>query len=82
MGLIQMTNAESPIRQLGGRGVLRGVWSPASRRRRGPVALRPRLSPGVPCRGWIGYGAGRDGGCQGQGERADRDRHIREAKSD
>ena len=40
-----------PPRQLGGRGVLRGVrreYRAASRRRRGPVALRPRLSPGVP----------------------------------
>jgi len=27
---------------------LRGVLAPTSRRRRGPVALRPRLSPGVP----------------------------------
>ena len=30
-------------------------WSPASRRRRGPVALRPRLLPGVPCRGVYDY---------------------------
>ena len=40
--------AEPPVRQLGGLRVLRGVLNPASRRRRGPVALRPRLSPGVP----------------------------------
>ena len=51
MGFIHMTHAESPVRQLGGRGVLRGVKREHVRRRggqRGPVALRPRLSPGVP----------------------------------
>jgi hypothetical protein len=31
----------------GGLGDLRGVWKRASRRKRGSVALRPRLSPGV-----------------------------------
>jgi hypothetical protein len=35
------------LRQLGGRGSFEASGE-ASRRRRGPVALRPRLSPGVP----------------------------------
>jgi hypothetical protein len=42
------------LRQLGGLRVLRGVRGVATRRRRGPVALRPRLSPGVPLSIWIG----------------------------
>ena len=40
-----------PLRRLGGRGVLRASGGYTVRRRggqRGPVALRPRLSPGVP----------------------------------
>src|SRR6266571_2608173 len=40
-------NAEPPFRQLGGLGVLRGVFE-AARRTRGPVALCPRFSPGLP----------------------------------
>ncbi len=39
------------LRQLGGLGVLRGVvW--ASRRKRGPVAFRPRLSTGLALSTW------------------------------
>jgi hypothetical protein len=54
------------LRRLGGRGVIRASGGYTVRRRegqRGPVALRPRLSPGVPLSRdgatdlWCGTGA-------------------------
>jgi len=42
------TTPELFVRQLGGRGGLRGVRGRRRGGERGPVALRPRLSPGVP----------------------------------
>jgi hypothetical protein len=50
---VKPNSSEATIRQVGdleSLGRQRRV-APASRRRQGPVALRPRLSPGVPCRG-------------------------------
>jgi hypothetical protein len=41
-------NRRADLTQLGGLEVLRGVLSSGVAGRRGPVALRPRLSPGVP----------------------------------
>ncbi len=46
------------FRQLGGRGVLRGVWSPASRRRARTRGFATPAFAGVPfaneCDGWFG----------------------------
>src|SRR5690242_14005819 len=47
-GLANRTIAGLPVRQPSDLTVLRGVYWSASRKRRGPVALRPRLSPGAP----------------------------------
>src|SRR5881296_1625718 len=48
MGSPPHWDVELPVRQLGGLGSLSGRLDGVAEGGRGPVALRPRLSPGLP----------------------------------